>query len=94
MGSSVDLISSTEFMAKTVKNNQGYSEDEPKVTTMLMDDLCQEAAPGATQANDEITEEVGGAENPPSSAPQEETNDPQPIAAPTSADPEDAVIVE
>lgn len=71
------------------------------MTTMLMDDLCQEADTGATQVkggevNDEFTKEAGGGtnseeasttpgENSSSSKPQEETMDPEPVAAPTAA---------
>lgn len=100
LGSNVDLIS-TEYCTGTGKKNKGNFEEEPRVTTMLMEDLCQEADAGATQVkggtvNDEITKETGGAanseeasstpgENSSSLEPPEETTDPQPVAAPTSA---------
>lgn len=102
LGSNVDLISNTEYWTGTNKKNKGNSEEEPRATTMLMADLCQEEGTGATQVeggavNDEITKEAGGAtnseeastipgENSSSSKPQGETTDPQPVAAPTSAE--------
>lgn len=105
LGSNVDLISNTDYWTGTDKKNKGNSEEEPRATTMLMADLCQEEGTGATQVkggavNDEITKEAGGAtnseeasaipgENSSSSKPQGETTDPQPVAAPTSADAEE-----